>query len=1362
MPTNPLKSWLSQDLSPIWGKLHRFEIDIALSEFKSWEGQLPKPKHADPLYWQHFNFVRFLRERAANIHQNILIIDKQHQYFLDRLAVVANEAQSRQVIRQYLQILGATDKQLRGDMEAFKRWFGADAVMERFERIKSNHERRMQFSLERLGCLTRHLLQQAHKPKDHDVWAYIDIENLIQPILVYKGDSRISETAFDCLSDVMHGMPTEVRGKISKDLVQFIYRAALTSTHALWTQCKALELIAFVAPEVLPPIAKKRVIPTDNRDDLFFRARLLEVLSQRVSVQANLAPLILQLLTDPSEFVRQTIAMRLNDYPEDLAIRLMSSLLSDNCIAVRLATIQQCIGTSSRNNISQTFLDYFEMALVDTESQDLLLRAIFMYLPKLLQTLAHKDKAEPLSRLQKFEALISHLHMHHEKTQVRRWASAARERLMHIHLTISTDWQQLALHQQQKIESPTDTISFMRHLSLIAEKGFGFNIAQHKKYWHVTRDFLWRTKLWRLIQEFKRPATDKRQNYSHVRGRVYPGLWHVPSAIVAEVSPTKIPGEPLHLSEEGNWRPWLPLLDQCLSGLDQNWPVQPLRIVSPEGIVQVDFPKRFTQRLKAKWHISRHFAEISSLRIWTSNSPFPANTYLAELEKLGFSFTITGLPDSQGATYSLDTRVQQFFPKIKTAELISLPFFLEDGLNYFYSIYQNTTTQLLFFCAGIGLLFFGQHYYLNYMFQKARQKIPIVMGGWGTRGKSGTERLKAAVMSSLGIRVISKTTGCEAMFLFGHANRPLTEMFLFRPYDKATIWEQARLTRMAAALGADAYLWECMGLNPRYIEVLQHDWMRDDISTITNCFPDHEDIQGPAGVDLPLVIGKFIPKHGDVYTSEENMLPYLQQIAHEQEAALTEVDWLEVALLTPDVMQRFPYQEHPTNIALVTRMFENVGLRRDFALKEMADRVVLDLGVLKISPEARLQGRRVEFINGMSANERHGTISNWLRTEMNLHRLDKDPGIWTCTVLNNRADRVARTQVFAAILVNDIGADRHFLIGGNQDGLAQFLRESFDEFISHFDWHQKPGEAEDTIQKLHKLLLRWRIALDLKQADARAHAALAGCKIEIFNDIKDGIEKLRANNSDWAEAINQQWQADLSDAAKVVQLESDIASAAPNTSQINETLWQLFSSRIIRVDDYYIPGNSLVQKMILAAPPGLRIRCMGIQNIKGTGLDFVYRWQAWDRHHALCADLNSGNTEKAFAAAQLLSNSTELGVLENEILRELIEKVKLSRIAQTEAFQITLQKIIGNLDTSIEKINTYAGDSTSSSGWKARILSALERFLDAGDAVKRRKIADQIYEDMIAARVSTTRAAYELKKLTQRQKGGWLKWPLLK
>jgi len=30
---------------------------------------------------------------------------------------------------------------------------------------------------------------------------------------------------------------------------------------------------------------------------------------------------------------------------------------------------------------------------------------------------------------------------------------------------------------------------------------------------------------------------------------------------------------------------------------------------------------------------------------------------------------------------------------------------------------------------------------------------------------------------------------------------------------------------------------ECMGLNPHYVEILQKQWMRDDLSTITNAYP---------------------------------------------------------------------------------------------------------------------------------------------------------------------------------------------------------------------------------------------------------------------------------------------------------------------------------------------------------------------------------------------------------------------------------------------------------------------------------------------------------------------------------------------
>ena len=60
------------------------------------------------------------------------------------------------------------------------------------------------------------------------------------------------------------------------------------------------------------------------------------------------------------------------------------------------------------------------------------------------------------------------------------------------------------------------------------------------------------------------------------------------------------------------------------------------------------------------------------------------------------------------------------------------------------------------------------------------------------------------------------------------------------------------------------------------------------------------------------------------------------------------------------------------------------------------------------------------------------------------------------------------------------------------------------------------------------------------------------------------------------------------------------------------------------------------------------------------------------------------------------------------------------------------------------------------SGLLASFIEAIEAFLDSGDAVKRRKMADLIYKDLAAERISYDQAAIELKALNQRQKGGWL------
>ncbi len=54
------------------------------------------------------------------------------------------------------------------------------------------------------------------------------------------------------------------------------------------------------------------------------------------------------------------------------------------------------------------------------------------------------------------------------------------------------------------------------------------------------------------------------------------------------------------------------------------------------------------------------------------------------------------------------------------------------------------------------------------------------------------------------------------------------------------------------------------------------------------------------------------------------------------------------------------------------------------------------------------------------------------------------------------------------------------------------------------------------------------------------------------------------------------------------------------------------------------------------------------------------------------------------------------------------------------------------------------------------IVELIEAFRDAGDAIKRCKLANQIYQDLIVQQISHDRAAAELQARNSRQKGGWL------
>jgi poly-gamma-glutamate synthase PgsB/CapB len=1355
-------------------------------------------------------------------------LDRQqiyYQSFLTNSRNSATELERRNYILQFASQLGATQKQLRGDKKSFKRYFGADAISERYARLNKDNEHYITFILDRLAHITSDWFTELSILEIKQNWRQIQLEPLLVKMLTHFQEDRLKHATFKCLSFIIRRLKGNSADYLGSSTIRYVYRFAQDYRQPIWTQVEAAALIAEIEPQSLLSIAQRHFNSAQESaqknagislkdsakgDDLIFlRRHLLSIIADHNNAHPALLSIIPLAMNDPSEFVRQGLVNILPSLPDDLVSQLIIQLSEDQTEQVRASLVLQLPLLAKQAALSE-ICSQLMLNFLHAQQPLFVLRTTLITTVDFFRSINKSTglnvteeniteeslAAQPI--YQQLMAAISDLHTQHSATKVRRWAANAREQLWATVYKICRESEFSAAQDQcQKpslAEPAIDSLCLgdlplgksrrlpkaitkhltsemqARLLAVQAQDGFGFDISANK----IIRDHKVKFRLWRFIHELRNSATDKRQNYSHMTGRVYYGEQHIPSTIVSERSATKVPGEPLFQDDEEGWRPYLPLVDQVISAIDQNWPTKAIKIITSEGITWLTPPNSLWQRLTARATLVWHFKSFAQLRNWSEGDAEAPDAYLKSLVDLGFTIELTPHTDHNQTAFKLDQQVQRFFP-------VFFPPWFIDGWrqfeDYFFSVYQNSLNHLLLFCSGLSLLFFGSHLGANWQMRRARAKIPLVIGGWGTRGKSGTERLKAALFNAMGYHVVSKTSGCEAMFLHGTALQPLHEMFLFRPYDKATIWEQAQVVTLSEKLGADVFLWECMGLTPRYIEILQQQWMCDDIATITNCYPDHEDIQGPAGVDIPKVMQKFVPKKSILITSEENMRPFLDDAAREKETELHKINWLDAGLLTNDVLNRFPYEEHPYNIALVIKLGALLNLPAEYCLKEMADRVVPDLGVLKIYPLAEVNGRYLSFINGMSANERFGTLSNWQRVGFNDTHLDEQPNIWITTVVNNRADRIARSQVFAQLLVEDIGADKHFLIGSNLDGLQNYIDAAWDNYIDELSIADESIEHELSKQKIittfGQIAKRLRVPSSQQQVNQRLVAMLKGIGLNTDASPAIAVERTeqqiqqlinKLNDSEVVEenkySILQQWQQDNAELAAINSLSESLNSA--NKSELaaliitcQQQLASWFKARFVVVSEFYTSGNQLITLIANHTPAGLTNRIMGLQNIKGTGLDFVYRWQAWDRTHSLCEQLNADDEIIAKSAVSELARIQDFGPLDQHKILSSVEAVKHKSIAQTEQFQAELELIDDNL------IRYSQDGQVKSDNEQHRftlvMIDFIEALLDPGQAIKRKKAANQIYQDLADERISHARAAIELQTLNKKQKGGWLR-----
>jgi gamma-polyglutamate synthase len=1283
--------------------------------------------------------------------------DKAAQ-FNARWRNASDEAEQHAAILDLAQQLGADRRKLERDEKAFDRFFDADAVLERYRRRVGERERAAAYGFIRASEFMTGGLADGSILPDAPLLTE-RFAGLLATGRMYRGDARVRHASHRAMRILAERGGAKLSGFWIDLLVRDTRRIVLNPEEDIWIQCDGLAILLVLSPISLKAVLDRRLMPSADRisplsrdNRLFMRRELATLLVNSVGDHPEFDVYLRRLANDTDGAVRQALAFAIPSLPVTLFPGYYAKLRVDRDPQVRAALLAEP-GAMAQAAGGERYLAQMERLFGQEKDEFVLRMALFAAQGFVRWRLECEEESKLTDTVTRLRAAISDLRIRTDNTRVRRWAGEAGERIW---LLGDTEAQRIAtlvgakspdLREGESMSfaelrgADSDTVG--RVLSALAQNDFGFDYTPGRRP-RLRRGDRFQRRLWRILHELRNSATDKRQAWLHTIGRVYSGSIAAPPAHMAELAPTKVPGEPLHQSGDSGWRNYLPLLDHVLSVVDRGGS---MRLFTSEGVTTITARKGLWSRFRSFHLISWRFNELAALRNKIGSD------YVTALRAHGLQVAFA--PHDDGGNDNADPNVTRFFDVGGVG--IFLGYVLQNALTYFETVFQNSLGQLIAFIGLASLWFFGRHIWRAREMRRLRGGVSLVLGGWGTRGKSGTERLKAGLISALGHPLVSKTTGCEAMFLHGTAFSDVKEMFLFRPYDKATIWEQVDLLRITRGVGGRVFLWECMGLTPSYVKVLQRDWMRDDISTITNTYPDHEDVQGPAGRNIPEVMTQFIPEDSLLLTTEEEMLPILQEGAKAVNTRLRPVTWREAGLIHQSLLDRFPYAEHPFNIALVTAMADEMGLQPDYAIKEMSDRVVADLGVLKIYPRSKIDGRTLEYVMGNSANERFGAMGNWQRMGFEHHDLGVDPEIYVSTVVNNRADRVPRSRVFARILVEDIAADRHILIGSNIDGLLGFINEAWSDYSATLTLYE---EGSDPLATFEAMAKRQRVPLNLSQVTGRLAAMLADHKDKIAPDavrtaveagqLSDALQKAGVPTAD--EVISH-YEEQIAQCTAYEALRDRIdvgGDHARNDSDVRTFLRNCFMAKLVPVREYYIPGEDIVRLVARHTPPGLVNRIMGMQNIKGTGLDFVYRWQAWEACYKACQQALDNDPGIAVKGIDFLSGFQEYGALSEAHVRATLALLK----DNVNAAAGQVEAITQRLDSQLASLDHSANETASGSGG-GRFASVAEAFLDSSDAVRRRRAADRIYDDMIEEQISSQRAALELKKLTTRQKGGW-------
>jgi len=296
-------------------------------------------KNEDVQFIDHtaeINLALFLNARIRSNLKKITVLHKLYKTYLRDFSDSQNETDQQIQILNFSQKLGFTERQLAGDKKAFNRYFGHDAMIERYNKRLQALEKEIKYYLERTSEITvLLLLKYTEREALFHIWESLEVEKNIFQISQYDdGINFFARHSLSSLKKLITPIPAQfLENLFSRDLKSYVLKSTLDPKLDTWLTVSAIEVSIQAFPDDFNSVIEYHLKPRKDeseKDHIFIRRRLIKYMSRYIYRFPHWVEYFKIFSEDHKPYVRQGVAKYINTIVDDTEFfNLFKMLYSD-------------------------------------------------------------------------------------------------------------------------------------------------------------------------------------------------------------------------------------------------------------------------------------------------------------------------------------------------------------------------------------------------------------------------------------------------------------------------------------------------------------------------------------------------------------------------------------------------------------------------------------------------------------------------------------------------------------------------------------------------------------------------------------------------------------------------------------------------------------------------------------------------------------------------------------------------------------------------------------------------------------------------------------------------------------------------